>query len=76
LSLRLLASLFAPLLGLALVAGCSIPSRAPAVPASYAARALPLGIANARFYADDDPAPMIAEATLSLERERAALRAA
>ena len=58
------------------VAGCAIPGREPAVPPSDTERALPLGIANARFYADGDPAPMIAEAALAIERERAALRAA
>ena len=31
------------------VAGCSIPDRGVAVPQSYPARALPLGLANARF---------------------------
>ena len=58
------------------MAGCAIPARGPAVPSSDTTRALPLGIANARFFADDDPAPMIAEAALALERERASLRAA
>ncbi len=37
-------------------------------------RALPLGIPNARFFADGDPAPMIAEAALAIEREQAVLR--
>jgi predicted acylesterase/phospholipase RssA len=63
-------------IGLPAIPGCSIPVRGPAVPSSDTERALPLGIANARFYADGDPAPMIAEATKSIERERAALRAA
>jgi hypothetical protein len=58
------------------VAGCSIPPRAPAVPSSYTVQALPLGIANARFFADGDPAPMIAEARQAIERERTVLRAA
>ena len=56
---------------LTVMAGCAIPARGPAVPSSDTTRALPLGIANGRFFADDDPAPMIAEATLALERERA-----
>jgi predicted acylesterase/phospholipase RssA len=60
----------------AVLAGCSIPARGPAVPLSEADRALPLGLANARFFADGDPAPMIAEAIAAIERERAALRAA
>jgi hypothetical protein len=62
-------------IALCLVAGCAIPPREPAVPSSDAERALPLGIANARFFADGDPAPMLAEAALALERERASLRA-
>ena len=63
-------------IGLPAVAGCSIPARGPAVPSSDTERALPLGITNARYYADGDPAPMIAEATKSIEREQAALGAA
>jgi hypothetical protein len=63
-------------IGLVAAAGCSIPARGPAVPLSDADRALPLGIPNARFFADGDPAPMIAEASAAIERERAALRAA
>jgi predicted acylesterase/phospholipase RssA len=39
-------------------------------------RALPLGIANARFFADGDPEAMIEEGVRSVEREQAALRAA
>src|SRR5215468_2353237 len=63
-------------IGLVAAAGCSIPARGPAVPLSDAERALPLGIPNARFFADGDPAPLIAEATAAIEREQAALRAA
>jgi predicted acylesterase/phospholipase RssA len=63
-------------IGLPAVAGCSIPVRGPAVPSSDTERALPLGIPNARFYEDGDPAPMITEATKAIEREQAALRAA
>ena len=63
-------------IGLIAAAGCSIPVRGPAVPLSDADRALPLGIPNARFFADGDPAPMIAEASAAIEREQAALRAA
>jgi predicted acylesterase/phospholipase RssA len=74
--LRHLASFIVLTIALAAMAGCAIPARGPAVPSSDTTRALPLGIANARFYADDDPAPMIAEAALSLDRERASLRAA
>ncbi len=74
--LRHLASFIVLAVAPAVAAGCSIPPRGPAVPSSDTVRALPLGIPNARFFADDDPAPMIAEVALSLERERAALGAA
>jgi predicted acylesterase/phospholipase RssA len=75
LSIRLTASFVALSIGLGVVGACSIPPRGPAVPSSDAERALPLGIANARFFADGDTAPMLAEAALALERERASLRA-
>jgi hypothetical protein len=55
------------------VGACSIPPRAPAVPAADTERAQPLGIPNARFYADSDPRPMIEDAQRALEREIAAL---
>jgi predicted acylesterase/phospholipase RssA len=58
------------------VAGCSLPERGPAVPQAGTARALPLGIPNARFFADGDPRPLMEEARRALEREVAALRAA
>src|SRR5271169_514166 len=58
------------------LAGCSIPDRAPAVSYSDTERALPLGIANVRFYADGDPGPMIEEGARAVEREQAVLRAA
>ena len=74
--LRHLASFTVLAVASAIAAGCSIPARGPAVPSSDTVRALPLGIPNARFFADDDPAPMLAEAARALERERAALRAA
>lgn len=60
---------------LALVAACSHPDRLPAVPRADTVRAMPLGIPNARFFADDDITPMIQEGIRSLEREMAALRA-
>ena len=66
------------LLALALamaVAGCGTPPRGPAVPEVDLARALPLGIPNARFYADADPAPIVAEAALALERRQAERKA-
>ena len=70
---RLLALLAAA--ALALVAACSHPDRLPPVPRADTARAQPLGIPNARFFADGDIAPMIQEGRRSLERETAALRA-
>ena len=57
----------------AMVGGCSIPERGPAVPKADTERAQPLGIAHARFYADGDPQPMIDDATEALRREAAAL---
>jgi predicted patatin/cPLA2 family phospholipase len=56
--------------------GCSIPDRGDAVPRADTDRAQPLGIPNARFYADGDPRLMVEEAMRSGEREAAALRAA
>lgn len=73
--LRGLASVVMLLWGVSILPGCALPSRGPAVPAAAASRALPLGIPNARFYADGDPAPMVAEATLAIERIKAVLRA-
>jgi predicted acylesterase/phospholipase RssA len=58
------------------VAGCSIPERGPGVPQADTARALPLGLANARFYADADPTAMTEEGLRSVEREQAILHAA
>ena len=57
------------LLAVALVAtACSYPERGPAVPRAETTRALPLGIPNARFFADDDVGPMIQEGMRSLEQ--------
>jgi len=70
---RLLALLAAA--AMALVTACSHPDRLPSVPRADTARAQPLGIANARFFADGDVTPMIQEGWRSLEREMAALRA-
>jgi len=61
-------------IGLA-VAACSYPERGPAVPRADTARALPLGIPNARFFADGDTALMIQEGMRALDREVATLRA-
>jgi predicted patatin/cPLA2 family phospholipase len=64
------------LAGAVILAACSPPERGQAVPRADTTRAQPLGIANARFFADGDPAPLIQEGMQSLERETAALRAA
>lgn len=53
--------------------GCSIPTREPAAPQGNADRALPLGLANIRYYADGDPKPMIEAGMRALQREMAAL---
>jgi patatin-like phospholipase len=57
------------------VAACGPLERGPAVPRADTSRAEPLGLSNARFYPDADPAPLIAEATAALDREKAALQA-
>ena len=63
------------LLSVGFAAACSHPQRGPAVPRADTARAMPLGIANARFFADGDTGVMIQEGMRALEREVAALRA-
>jgi predicted patatin/cPLA2 family phospholipase len=70
--MRVLAFSLVVAVGLA-TAGCSVPVRGPAVPAADTERALPLGIANARFYPDANPRHMIEDARRALERERATL---
>ncbi len=62
-------------IGLAAIAACSHPTRGPAVPRADTARAMPLGIPNARFYADGDTNLMIQEGMRALQREMTALRA-
>jgi len=62
-------------IGLAALAACSHPTRGPAVPRADTARAMPLGIPNARFYADGDTNLMIQEGMRALQREMATLRA-
>jgi len=70
-------AVFATLLAaIVAMAGCSFPERGTPVPQADTARALPLGIPNARFFADGDPKPMIEEGMRALEREEAALRVA
>jgi hypothetical protein len=74
--IRLFAPIVASSIALGLGAGCAALPRGPAVPPSDTVRAQPLGIPNARFYADGDPAPMVEEVLKAVEREREALRAA
>jgi predicted patatin/cPLA2 family phospholipase len=61
--------------GVISLGACSIPERGAGVPAADTARALPLGIPNARFFADGDPRAMMEEGVRASERERAALHA-
>jgi hypothetical protein len=67
--------IFALAIGLAAIAACSHPTRGPAVPRADTARAMPLGIPNARFYADGDTNLMIQEGMRALQREMATLKA-
>jgi hypothetical protein len=60
---------------LLLTAGCGPLERGSSVPRADTVRALPLGLPNARYYADGDPAPLIAEGHAALAREEAVLRA-
>ena len=74
-TIRRLTSLGRPLhLRIALlvaVGGCSYPERGTPVPQADTTHALPLGIPNARFFADGDPKPMIEEGMRALQREEA-----
>ena len=58
------------------LAGCSIPERGPAVPLADTERALPFGIRNTRFFADDQVKAMQAAGRQTIEREIAFRRAA
>lgn len=62
-------------IGIVILGACSIPERGAGVPAADTARALPLGIPNARFFADGDPKAMMEEGARSFEREQAVLSA-
>jgi hypothetical protein len=57
------------------IAACSHPDRLPSVPRADTARAQPLGIPNARFFADSDANLMVQEGTRALAREIETLRA-
>ena len=70
-----LISLLAALCTAAALGACSHPERLPAVPRADTTRAQPLGIANARFYADEEPTEIIAEARRAAQREVEQLRA-
>jgi hypothetical protein len=70
-----LACLAASALAVAVLAGCSFPERGKPVPRADTVRALPLGIPNARFFADGDPGLMIQEGALAQAREAAMLEA-
>lgn len=63
------------LTGVLALGACSFPERGPAVPPTDTTRALPLGLANARFFADGDPRPFIEEAARAYARQEALLKA-
>jgi len=63
------------LAGILVLAACSYPERSPAVPPTDTPRALPLGLANARFFADGDPKPMMEEAARAYDRQESTRRA-
>jgi predicted patatin/cPLA2 family phospholipase len=58
-----------------LAAGCGPLERGSSVPRADTARVEPLGLPNARFYADGDAAPLIAEGHAALAREQALMQA-
>lgn len=64
-----------PLIGIVILGACSFPERSPAVPRTDTTRALPLGLPNARYFADGDPRPMMEEAARAYERQESTLRA-
>ncbi len=66
--------LVAVLLLQGLIAGCSTPSRMPAVPSALAAQAQ-VSVPNARFFSDRDDPIMLAEARMSFVREAEWLKA-
>lgn len=55
------------------VAACSAPERLPAVPSADTHRALPLGLANARFFPLQDRAALVAEFEQAAHRHRQTL---
>jgi predicted patatin/cPLA2 family phospholipase len=67
--LRILVAVFFPLA----LAGCASPERLPPVPSADTIRALPLGLANARFFPLQERTQFIAEWEQSLKRQRQTL---
>jgi len=55
------------------IAGCAGPERLTAVPPDETVRALPLGLANARFFPSTQSAELIAEGTKAVQKQRQAL---
>lgn len=70
-SLSFAATMIVMLCALA-IAGCASIERLPAVPAADTTRALPLGLANARFFLEQHSA-IVAEGENAIERRRQAL---
>ena len=58
---------------LPLLQSCASPERLPPVPSADTAKALPLGLANARFFPLVERAGMIAEWEQALQRQRQVL---
>ena len=52
------------------IAGCASPERLPPVPTADVTRAVPLGIANARFYAGSQRDELLAEFEQAIKRQR------
>src|SRR5262245_56544995 len=51
-------------------AGCASPERLPAVPPADMLRAMPLGLANARFYPEEQPVELLTEFEHAIQRQR------
>jgi len=73
LHMRRAASTWIVLLSVLIVAGCSSLERLPSVPAAETAKALPLGIPNARFFPLQQRDELIKEGENAIERQRQAL---
>ncbi|MGH6932234.1 MAG: patatin-like phospholipase family protein [Dongiaceae bacterium] len=55
------------------IAGCASPERMAPVPAADQARAMPLGLANARFFPGEQHAELLAEFEQAVQRQRQVL---